>query len=61
MALKLPSVSQSLQKFLPKFTEKEKICNSHSAILIPEYGQSNATLTKFCENVAVFHTPWCSL
>ena len=45
MALRLSYVRESLQKCLPKFTSKRNLTAMHSAsVLIPEYGQSNATL-----------------
>ena len=43
MALKLARVSESLQKCLPKFTLKRNP-TAILLILIPEYGQANATL-----------------
>ena len=45
MALKLSCVNESLQKLLPKLLTKANP-TAIPLILIPEYGQSNATLVK---------------
>ena len=43
MALKLLCIIESLQKFLPNLIKKRNLA-AIPHILVPEYGQSNATL-----------------